>query len=213
MIHLLITDDHKIIRDGIKALLKGIKDISIVGEAENGLKTIELARSLKPDVILMDISMPVMNGIECAAILKKNNPEIKILVLSMSKEEEHIRKMLESGAMGYILKNTGKEELLLAIKTVAMGKYYFSNDVTDSLMKEILNPVQALKDSPIKIELTDREREIMKLISHEYTNSEIAGKLSISVRTVDAHRRNILEKTGCRNTAGLVRYAIENGLI
>ena len=213
MIRIIIADDHKIIRDGIKALLRDIKEFHIAGEAENGLKTIDQIDLLKPDVILMDISMPGMSGIECTLKIKSTHPEIKILVLSMSKEEEHIRKMLEAGASGYILKNTGKEELIKAIKAVSEGNYYFSNDVTESLMKEILFPSQVDIDKTTKVELTERETEILSLISMEYTNSEIAEKLFLSVRTIDAHRRNILGKTGCRNTAGLVRFGIENGLI
>jgi DNA-binding NarL/FixJ family response regulator len=213
MIRILIADDHKIIRDGIKALLRDIKEFHIAGEAENGLKTIDQIDLLKPDVILMDISMPGMSGIECTLKIKSTHPEIKILVLSMSKEEEHIRKMLEAGASGYILKNTGKEELIKAIKAVSEGNYYFSNDVTESLMKEILFPSHSDINKTTKVELTERETEILSLISMEYTNSEIAEKLFLSVRTIDAHRRNILGKTGCRNTAGLVRFGIENGLI
>lgn len=213
MIRIIISDDHKIIRDGIKALLRDIKEFHIAGEAENGLKTIDQIDLLKPDVILMDISMPGMSGIECTLKIKSTHPEIKILVLSMSKEEEHIRKMLEAGASGYILKNTGKEELIKAIKAVSEGNYYFSNDVTESLMKEILFPSHSDINKTTKVELTERETEILSLISMEYTNSEIAEKLFLSIRTIDAHRRNILGKTGCRNTAGLVRFGIENGLI
>ena len=212
-VRLFITDDHKIIRDGIKALLKDIKEIFITGEAENGRETMELINTLQPDVIIMDISMPEMNGIECTLKIKKDYPDIKILVLSMSKEDEHIRKMLEAGASGYILKNTGKEELIKAIMVVSEGNYYFSNEVTDSIMKDILFSSQGKNEKNLKVELTARESEILGLITRENTNSEIAKKLFISVRTVDAHRRNILEKTGCRNTAGLVKFAIENGLI
>jgi DNA-binding NarL/FixJ family response regulator len=213
MIKLFITDDHKIIRDGIRSLLSDCPEINIVGEAGNGHQAIENVGALMPDVILMDISMPEMNGIETTRILKNKFPEIKILVLSMSSEEEHIRKMLEAGASGYILKNSGKEGLVKAVKSVYEGKHFFSDEVTDSILQIITHAHEPEKPESIHPELTEREKEILKLITSELTNPEIALKLFISVRTVDAHRRNILEKTGCRNTAGLVKYAFENKII
>jgi DNA-binding NarL/FixJ family response regulator len=213
MIRLFIADDHKIIRDGIRALLKDIVEIEIVGEAENGLQAIELLQKTIADVVLMDINMPGLNGIECTQKIKESWPEIKVLVLSMSKEDEHIKKMLEAGALGYILKNTGKEDLLKAIKMVSEGNYYFSSEVTESMMKDYIFQNNEKNITPKLAELTDREKQVLILISKEFTNAEIALELYISIRTVDAHRRNLLEKTGCRNTAGLMKYAMENHFI
>jgi DNA-binding NarL/FixJ family response regulator len=213
MIKLFIADDHKIIRDGIRALLKDMVDIEIVGEAQDGLEAIKILETLSVDVVLMDISMPGINGIDCTRKIKATWPELKVLVLSMSKEDEHIKKMLEAGALGYILKNTGKEELISAIKMVSEGKFYFSNEITDSMMKDYIFQNNEKSNHQKVVELTEREKQVLILISKEFTNAEIALELFISIRTVDAHRRNLLEKTGCRNTAGLMKYAMENHFI
>jgi DNA-binding NarL/FixJ family response regulator len=157
--------------------------------------------------------MPVMNGIDCTHEITKIYPQIKVLALTMLDESEHIKNMLGAGAKGYILKNSGKEELVQAIKSVMAGQNYFSNEVKDMIMMEMVKK----KSTPGKIigekvPLTPRELDVLELILKEFTNQEIADKLFISVRTVDAHRRNLLEKTGARNTAGLVRFALENHL-
>jgi DNA-binding NarL/FixJ family response regulator len=161
----------------------------------------------------MDINMPVMNGIECAREITRLFPEIKVLALTMLNELEHIKNMLSAGAKGYLLKNSGKEELVMAIKKVMSGQNYFSDEVKDLIMLEMVKkktmPGKIIGE---KVPLTSRELDILELILQELTNQEIAEKLFISVRTVDAHRRNLLEKTGARNTAGLVKFALENHL-
>ena len=212
-INVLVVDDHKIVRDGILSLLQDEPDICVISQAENGKDALEKIPIVLPHLILIDISMPVMNGIECTREITKKYPEIKVLALTMLNELEHIKNMLSAGAGGYLLKNSGKEELVTAIKTVVAGENYFSTEVKDMIMMEMVkkksNPGKIIGE---KVPLTSRELDILELILQEFTNQEIAIKLFISVRTVDAHRRNLLEKTGARNTAGLVKYAIENHL-
>ena len=212
-INILVVDDHKIVRDGILSLLQDEADISIVAQAENGKDALEKIPGVLPHLVLMDINMPVMNGIECAREITRLFPEIKVLALTMLNELEHIKNMLSAGAKGYLLKNSGKEELVMAIKKVMLGQNYFSDEVKDLIMLEMVKkktmPGKIIGE---KVPLTSRELDILELILQELTNQEIAEKLFISVRTVDAHRRNLLEKTGARNTAGLVKFALENHL-
>jgi DNA-binding NarL/FixJ family response regulator len=212
-INILVVDDHKIVRDGILSLLQDESDISIVAQAENGKDALEKIPGVLPHLVLMDINMPVMNGIECAREITRLFPEIKVLALTMLNELEHIKNMLSAGAKGYLLKNSGKEELVMAIKKVMSGQNYFSDEVKDLIMLEMVKkktmPGKIIGE---KVPLTSRELDILELILQELTNQEIAEKLFISVRTVDAHRRNLLEKTGARNTAGLVKFALENHL-
>ena len=208
----LIADDHKIFRDGIKALLEREKDIQVLAEAESGNEVLEKLSGQTVDVILMDIDMADTNGIETTRQVKEKFPQVNILVLSMHGEQNYIVKMLEAGAIGYILKNTGKEEMLTAIKSVAQGDSYFSREVSARLIEHLNRPAQSSTKSN-DIPLTDREIEVLKLIAQEYSNPEIAEKLFISIRTVDTHRRNLLDKLGVKNTAGLVKYALKMRLI
>lgn len=211
-ITVLIADDHKIFRDGIKALLEKEKDMQVLAEAENGGQVLEKLADQPVDVILMDIDMAETNGIETTRLVKDKFPNVNILVLSMHGEQNYIVKMLEAGAIGYILKNAGKDEMLTAIKSVAQGDSYFSKEVSARLIEHLNRPVsQSAKTTDIP--LTLREIEVLKLIAQEYSNPEIAEKLFISIRTVDTHRRNLLDKLGVKNTAGLVKYALKMGLI
>lgn len=212
---ILLVDDHKIIRDGIKSLFLEDDTVNIKYEAENGKEAIELIQenASEIDLVLMDINMPKMNGIDCTENIKADYPEIKILILSMLNEDEHIKKVLKAGASGYVLKNSGRKELLEAINDVMSGKFYFSEEATQAIMKDIMGQKgRRVEPDAEAVPLTDRELEVLEHIVKEYTNQEIAEKLFISVRTVDAHRRNLLEKIGARNTAGLVRYAMEKEL-
>ncbi len=212
-IKILLVDDHKIVRDGIKVLLQDATDIEVVGEAENGKHALEKLTEFTPDLMIIDINMPVMNGIECSREVVKKYPSVKILALTMLNEQEHIKNMIAVGAGGYVLKTSGLEELVKAIKTVSSGKNYFSDEVKNIIMMNMVKKkTHVSKISGERIPLTSRERDVLEYIVKEFTNQEIAEKLFISVRTVDAHRRNLLEKTGSRNTAGLVKYAIENNL-
>jgi DNA-binding NarL/FixJ family response regulator len=188
--------------------------MEVVGEAEDGNEVVDFIRSNVTDVILMDIDMGSTNGIETTSNVKKLRPDVQILTLTMHGEQDHIIRMLEAGSSGYLLKNSGSEELLAAIRAIAKGDSYFSNSVSATLLKAITSS-KTKKTSVAKADtpLSDREIEILKLIAQEFSNGEIAEKLFISIRTVDTHRRNILEKLQLKNTAGLVRYAIEKALI
>lgn len=212
-VNILLVDDHKIVRDGITSLLSDVPHCHFIGEAENGLQALELIRKLSPDLVILDINMPVMDGLTCMKQIAEKFPDVKVLVLSMINEQDHIKNMIEAGAGGYILKNSGKKELITAIDTVMSGENYFSDEVKDLVMMGMVK--KKTTDSKIigePVPLTPRELDVLRLIIQEYTNQEIAEKLFISVRTVDAHRRNLLEKTGARNTAGLVKYALQNQL-
>lgn len=215
MINILLADDHQIIRDGIKSLIYGIEDIEIVAEACSGLQVLEFLtnKKAKVDVVLLDINMPELNGIETALKIHQGFPDVKILCLTMHEEEGYISKVLQAGALGYILKKTGKEELIAAIRSVYSGATYISKEVGNILFQKIAKNSETQPNSFNEILLTQREKEILQLIASEYTNPEIAEKLFISTRTVDAHRRNLLEKLAVKNTAGLVKYAIQNKLI
>jgi len=204
-IKVLIADDHHLMVDGIKSLLDDVEGLEIVGVANDGEETMVFVSRKPVDVILLDLQMPKMNGFQVAEQIKKKYPKIRILVLTMYDKPGFIRELLESGVDGYVLKNTGKEELVEGIKTVNNGEKFFSKEVSgifyDSFRKE--------KDE--NTFLTSREIEIIKLIAQELTSQEIADKLFLSHFTVDTHRRNIINKLGVKNTAGLIRYAYENG--
>jgi DNA-binding NarL/FixJ family response regulator len=214
-IRLLIVDDHKIFRDGVRALLNEDPEIDVTAEANDGAEALEIAKKQNFDVVLMDIRMPGMNGIEATALLKGNFPDIRILALSMYDEDHHIMEMLQAGARGYVLKNTGKKELITAIKTLAAGDSYFSKEVSTKIFEHLGSgrKDRVRKKGTNLIPLTRRELEILKLIAEELTNQEIADQLFISIRTVDTHRRNLLQKLNVKNTAGLVRHAYQVGLL
>lgn len=212
-IRILICDDHKIIRDGILAMLEDMKNIEVVAEANSGHQAVDHCRSKEVDLVIMDITMPEMDGIEATRIIKEEFPNIEVLALTMMKEDEHIRQMVAAGASGYISKSSGMEELADAIEIIMKGDHYFGQEAVDTIMQDLVKSSGKKKTSSATEALTEREQEILEHICMELTNQEIADKLFISVRTVDAHRRNLLKKTGARNTAGLVKYAINNKLI
>lgn len=207
-----IVDDHKIVRDGIKILLSDDPDLQVSFEAENGSQAVELAGVHNPDLIIMDITMEGMDGIEATSQIKKHHPDIKILALTMLSEDQHIRKMIKAGASGYILKSSGKHELYQAIEALLNDQHYFSDGATQAILSELVSPELPKKKSSADVHITEREMEVLKLIVNEFTNQEIAEKLFLSVRTVDAHRRNLLQKTGSKNTAGLVKFAFQNNV-
>lgn len=211
-IQVLLVDDHDIVRDGIRSLLEDEIGFTIVGEASNGIEALEACDNTEIDIVVMDVSMPKMNGIEATKKIKEKHPDLKILALTMMDEDEHIRKMIEAGASGYLLKSSDKQEFIDALTSVLGGQHYFSNDAAHSVMMNLVRGnTQDNNTDPAHV--TDRELEVLELIVREYTNQEIADKLYISIRTVDAHRRNLLQKTGAKNTAGLVKYAIKHDLV
>jgi len=213
-IKVLIADDHKIIRVGLRGILDKTNEVEVVAEAEDGTQVLEILKSIVTDVVLMDIDMGRTSGIETTKKVKETFPDVHVLALTMHEEQDNVIQMLEAGASGYLLKNTGVEELLAALHAVVKGDSYFSNTVSATLLKALTNIKSTSKTKYSKdIPLSDREIEVLKLIAGEYTNGEIAEKLFISIRTVDTHRRNILEKLQLKNTAGLVKYAIEKAFI
>ncbi len=211
-IRVMIADDHKIFRDGIKSILAKEKDIEVVEEAARGSEVIEKVGKSAIDVIVLDIDMGEPDGIEVAEIISRDHPDVKILILSMMGLHDFIIQALEKGAIGFILKNAGKDELLTAIRSVAKGDSYFSKEVSVILIEHLHKP-RTTRKRIAGIPLSARELEVLKLIVQENSNPEIAEKLFISIRTVDTHRRNLLQKLGVKNTAGLVKYAIQKGLI
>ena len=213
-IKVLIADDHKIIRVGLRGILDKTNEVEVVAEAEDGTQVLETLKSIVTDVVLMDIDMGRTSGIETTKKVKETFPDVHVLALTMHEEQDNVIQMLEAGASGYLLKNTGVEELLAALHAVVKGDSYFSNTVSATLLKALTNIKATSKARYGKdIPLSDREIEVLKLIAGEHTNGEIAEKLFISIRTVDTHRRNILEKLQLKNTAGLVKYAIEKAFI
>lgn len=211
-IKLFLVDDHKMIRVGLKNFLDDNDDFDIIGEAENGEDCLNQLETLSPDIVLTDLNMPKMDGLELTKAIKLKYPDIKIIALTMMGESQHIKQMLVEGAMGYLLKDCSEEQLMTAIKNVYDGGTYYSPEVTNV----ILNNIRKVKPTASKIvgemPLTDREKEVLHLIVKEKTNKEIADELFISVRTVDAHKRNLLDKTGSKNIAGLVLYSIDRQL-
>ena len=201
---LLLVDDHKLIRDAIRSYLEGDDEFEIVDEAGNGQEALVLLKSIKVDVVLMDIQMPVMNGIDCTKKIKELYPDT----------HQFIKQMLAAGATGYILKNSGEEEVKKAIRTVNNGETYYSAEVAEIVMQSMMKGgnIQRSNKLVVDLPLSSRETEVLYLIIKEKTNQEIADELFISPRTVDAHKRNLLEKTGSKNIAGLVLYAIEKNL-
>lgn len=221
---ILIADDHKLVREGIKISLsqsKSLYKFERFDEASNGEEAVLKAAVYNYDLIFMDINMPVMNGIEATKKIKANKDcNSMIIALSMHSEEFQIKSMAQAGASGYILKNTGLDELNRAIKTVLSGNKFYSNEVALKLLGEFNNS-EAGEDRPVSLskpyvkisELSNREIQILRLIANEFTNVEIAKKLKLSRRTIDSHRYNIVNKIHAKNTAGLIKYAIQNNLV
>jgi len=215
MIKILIVDDHKLIRDGISSFLSDNSKYELIGEASDGIEALNAIKIQNPDLIITDLNMPNMDGMELIAQVRKLYPNIKLIVLSMVDETQYIRQVLKLGANGYLLKNSGIDEVKAAIDAVLKGNNFFSGEVTNSIMSQLTSGVKKKKVGRFDnaFTLTKREKEILKLIIQEYNNGEIADKLFISIRTVDAHKRNMIEKTGSKNMAGLLVWAINNDVL
>jgi DNA-binding NarL/FixJ family response regulator len=201
----IIADDHTLFRQGLKLLLEDIENIEVIADVANGKELIEIAGAIDPDLIIMDINMPLINGIEASRILLKEKPDLKILVISMYGDEQYYNSVIENGVKGFVLKDADNEELRTAVKKILNGMTYFSQEL---LLKLIRN-----RQSSSRIDLTQREREILKFICQGFNSGEIAAKLFLSERTVENHRASILSKTGCRNSLSLVIYAYRNNLV
>ena len=211
MIRVLVVDDHAILRDGIRSLLDSQDDIIVVGEADNGADAIEFVKKVQPDIVLMDISMPQMNGLEATRTIKEQFPRVKVLILTQHDSREYITPALQAGAAGYVLKRSGRRELLNALRQVYEQGAYLTSNIT----REFLQDYSSEGNNPKGDEhhLTEREHQVLKLIVEGKSNKEIALELSISPKTVSVHRTNVMTKFNVQNTVELIRYATSNHLV
>jgi len=211
MIRILIADDHQMMLDGISALLEHSDDVEVAATARDGVEALSAARKHRPDVVLLDINMPVMDGLAACEAIVKELPTVKVIAMSMHGEGRLVQAMLQKGARGYLLKNCGGEELLNAIRTVHGGGTWITKEASDKLVENLHAPQR--KSTIFMEELSAREMDVLRLIATEHTTGEIGQELGISENTVESHRRQLLQKLGARNSAGLVRIAMERGLL
>lgn len=210
---IIIADDHTLVREGIIALLSHYDDVVVVGEASDGKEAIEKIEKLKPDIVLMDIAMPGLGGLEATIEIRKRNPDVKILVLTQYDDREYISRFLKAGVSGYLLKKAVGSELISAIRAVSRGELYLYPSIASEVVAGYLNKgKETLMEDPYE-RLTDREKEVLKLIAEGYTHKEIADMLNISVKTAIAHQTNISEKLGIHARAGLIKFAIQKGIV
>ena len=210
-IKVLIADDHQLFREGLVNLISSAPDIEVIAEAKDGKEATEKTKQLKPDVVLIDIGMPEMNGIEATRLLKKQQSGVKVIAVSMHSDRQFVKGILEAGADGYLLKNCTYRQLIDAIQSVVEGKKYLSDDITEMVIKGYLDPAEDVNNN--QSELSEREMEILKLYAEGKSTREISEKLFISVKTVGTHKQHIFEKLGLRSNADMVKYAIKEGLI
>jgi len=210
-IKILLADDHKITRDGLRVLLQEQADMEVIGEADSGRAAVELAYRLAPDVIIMDISMPVMNGIEATRRIVAKAPQIKIIALTMYSDKRYVVEMLKAGALGYVNKMCKYEDLAMAIRTVIVQKTYFCPRELKTISKEYTNTLPKKQPSVFSV-LTPREREVLQIVAEGKTTRQIASILSVSVKTIETHRQQIMKKLGINSIAELTKYAIREGL-
>ena len=216
---IIIADDHSVVRSGLRLLLQSSPDFTVVAEAEDGEEAVALVDRHKPDVVVMDISMPKLNGIEATGIMKQSNPELKIIILTVHEDEEYVYQMLRAGASGYVLKSAGKKEIFAAIESALSGERFFSPGISkliiEGFIKRDKEQLQAQEQLQMhsKQQLTKREIEVLQYIAQGFTNRKIAEALFLSIRTINTHRTNLMQKLDIHDTARLVRYAIETGLV
>ncbi len=210
-IRILLVDDHRILREGIRSLLEDHDDIVVVGEAEDGRAAVSLASKLTPDVIVMDIAMPLLNGLDATRQIKRDNSNIKVLILTVHDNEEYIREVLAAGAMGYVLKYAAASELISAIRTVFQGEAVLSPSITRLVLEDYLRWSDIKQDSANS--LTSREREILQLIAEGYINKEIAEILHLSIKTIQSHRSSLMQKLDLHDKGDLIKYAIQKKII
>lgn len=211
-IRILLADDHTIVRDGIRALIEDEKDMLVIGEADDGHNAVKLALELKPDVVLMDIAMPLLNGLEATRQIRRWLPDVRVLVLTMHDNEEYVRQVLSVGAMGYILKDTAARTLLAAIRSVYKGEPVLSPAITRLVLEDYLRTgVSGKQDTTDG--LSQRESEVLQLIAEGYTNKQIAEILCISIKTVQSHRNNLMAKLNLHDRGELIKYAIQKKII
>ncbi len=210
-IRIILADDHQIMREGLRSVLEKEKDIEVVGEACNGRQAVELCQQLTPDVIVMDIGMPDLNGMEATRQIVGRSPDVKVLALSMYSDRRFAAGMVSAGASGYLLKDCAAEELIHAIRTVCAGQFYLSPGITNTMVSDYAQRVSASDESVFSV-LTTREREVLQCLAEGRTTKQIAEQLFISVKTVETHRQHLMEKLGFHSVAELTKYAIREGL-
>ncbi|HHS50897.1 MAG TPA: response regulator transcription factor [candidate division Zixibacteria bacterium] len=211
MIKVIIADDHKIFRQGITRLIKDCEGIEVVGEAENGRQVVELAREISPDVVLMDISMQEMNGIDATRKILSDNPSVKVIALTIHSDRSFIAEMLKAGAVGYLLKDCAFEELESAIRVVAVGMSYLSPSIAKVIVRDYIN-ISSGESEAAPNDITHREREVLQLIAEGHSTKQIAFELGVSIKTIETHRRNIMKKLDATSIAELVKAGIRMGL-
>ena len=209
---IFLADDHEILRAGLKSLIDKEPNLKVVGQAKDGEELIAQLKSTKCDVVVVDLSMPNVDGLEAIGQIREKYPKTKILVLTMQKDEEHFKRAMKNGALGYLLKDEAFDQLILAIRTVLKGKRFVSPGLSAVLTDQYVRSLDQAESSSLEI-LTNRERQILKLVANGLPNKNIASKLKISIRTVETHRMNLAKKLGLRNTAALVKYAMRKGLV
>jgi two-component system, NarL family, response regulator NreC len=212
-LRVLIADDHGVVRKGLRLLLEEFEEIEVVGEAANGREVVKLAAELSPEVILMDVAMPLLNGIEAAEQVRKVNGDVGIVMLTMHADESYVLRALNAGVKGYLLKESAEEDLLRAVKTVSQGKPFFSPAITQALLEDYMRVLkqEGLSDS-FEL-LTGREKEVLQLLAEGKTNKEVAAILDVSLYTVESHRTNLMQKLNLHNTAEIVLYAVRKNLV
>lgn len=213
-IKIILADDHQMFLDGLSSLLSQLKEVQVLAAVKSGSEVLEKLKELSPDLVIVDLNMPVLNGIETTKAIKSKYPEIKILGLTMENDLDSVTAMLEAGASGYILKNTGKAELEMAIMQVMKGDPYLSQSISTQLAQNLLQNFQQRKEQENELDvLTERELEILKLIAYENSNTDIADVLFISPKTVETHRKNLMRKIGVKNSLGVYKFALKHKLV
>jgi len=212
-VRILLADDHKVVRHGTRALLSTIPEWEIVGEADNGRDAVSLTAELKPDIVILDIAMPELNGLDAARQIKKISPETEVLIFTAQEAEELVHDVFDSGARSYIMKTDAADHLIDAIKALSEHKHFFTSRISEIVFARYIQGKKPLEGTPEKSRITDREREVVQLLAEGKSSKEVAAVLGISVRTVETHRAAIMKKLGLKSFSGLIRYAVRNKIV
>ena len=212
-ITVILADDHTVVRQGLRALLEAEEDMSVVGEAENGRQAVQMAKRLQPDVVVMDIAMPSLNGLEATRQVSRESPKSKVLILSSYSDDEYVQQLTDAGAAGYLVKQTAAQDLVAAIREAKKGNAFFSPAISKRLLEHYRASIGRPPGEKKGPKLTPRETEVLQLIAEGYANKQIAGEMFISIKTVEKHRQQLMNKLDIHDVAGLTRYAISKGVI
>ena len=212
-ITVLLADDHTVVRQGLRALLEAEEDMSVIGEAENGRQAVQMVKRLQPDVVVMDIAMPTLNGLEATRQVTRESPKSKVLILSSYSDDEYVQQLTDAGAAGYLVKQTAAQDLVSAIREARKGNAFFSPAISKRLLEHYRASIGKPPGEKKNPKLTPRELEVLQLIAEGFANKQIAGELFISIKTVEKHRQQLMNKLDIHDVAGLTRYAISKGVI